>query len=206
MAEVILADLVHPHCSQSRRCVEERVRKLLSEISSRASEPVYMLVQQRARGARELVRQCAALRSRLTCFSEENLAALLYSMKRAADERGASSVHVVTCPSRLAELRVCQKQLFTQTYSFRYSAVLDCTACPAAELTSSAQLARVEEQISGFLQRLPALRGDITILKSPLISGALPSLYYFYLRDSFTALFTPGAPSSSNSPKTAMSI
>ncbi|XP_062861964.1 purine nucleoside phosphorylase LACC1 [Trichomycterus rosablanca] len=176
MAEVILADLVHPYCSQNSRCLEERVRKLLSVISVGTSEPVYTIVQQHAHCAQELdestlVQKCAELKTRLKFFSNNSLVAVLYSFKQAADELGVSSIHVMTCKSRLAELQMCQKQLFTQTYSFTYSTVLDCTACPTTQLTSTyTTLEYLKEQISSFLQHLPALRGDITILKSPFIS------------------------------------
>ncbi|KAB5577085.1 hypothetical protein PHYPO_G00205910 [Pangasianodon hypophthalmus] len=176
MAELVLADLVHPNCPRYRRCVEERVHKLLSSLGNGTSEPVYLILQQHAGCSEEitdtfLLERCAGLNRRVHVLTDSSSVGVLYAFKRAADELSVKRVHVMTCSARRAELQECEKQLFTELYTFTYSNELDCSACPLTQLnTTCTQLPQLKEQISGFLQRLPALQGEISVLKSSLIS------------------------------------
>lgn len=178
MAEVILADLVHPDCPRYTRCLEERVTKLLNSLGNDTSEPIYVILQQHAGCSEEitetsLLEKCISLNRRVHVLSDSSSVAVLYAFKRAADELNVRHVHVRTCSARRAELQECEKQLFTELYTFTYSNMLDCRSCPLTQLkTTGPQLPQLKEQISDFLQRLPALRGEITVLKSSLISGA----------------------------------
>ncbi|KAI5621169.1 laccase domain-containing protein 1 [Silurus asotus] len=177
MAEVILADLVHPNCPGYSQCVETRVNKLLSALGSGTSEPVYLIVQQHAGCSEEitessLLEKCAGLNRRVHVLTGSSSVAALYAFKRAADQLTVTRVHVMTCSARRAELQECEQQLFTELYTFTYSSVLDCKSCPFAQITNCSQFTQhtqFKEQINDFLQRLPALRGEITLLKSSLI-------------------------------------
>lgn len=177
MAEVILADLVHPNCPHHTQCLEERVNKFLSSLGNGTSEPVYLILQQHAGCNEEIIeafvlQKCAGLNGRVRVLTDSSSVAVLYAFKQAADELNVRHVHVMTCGARRAELQECEKQLFTELYTFTYCSVLDCSSCPFTQLHTT-QLTQLKEQISGFLQRLPALRGGITVLKSSLISGEL---------------------------------
>ncbi|KAF5905892.1 laccase domain-containing protein 1, partial [Clarias magur] len=183
MAEVILADLVHPHCSRYTRCLEERVNKLLSSLGNGTSEHVYLILQQHAgcseettATVRSVVEKRPELERRVHVLSDSSSVAVLYSFKRAADELSVTHVHVMTCRARRAELQECEKQLFTELYTFTYSTLLDCSSCPLTQNKPTCpqvtHLTQITEQIGGFLQRLPALRGEITVLTSPLISDS----------------------------------
>lgn len=177
MAEVILADLVHPNCPRHTRCLEERVNKFLSSLGNGSSEPVYLILQQHSGCNEEIIeafvlQKCAGLSGRVRVLTDSSPVAVLYAFKQAADELNVRHVHVMTCSARRAELQECEKQLFTELYTFTYCPILDCSSCPFTHLHTT-QLTQLKEQISGFLQRLPALRGEITVLKSSLISGEL---------------------------------
>lgn len=174
MAEIILADLVHPNCSQYWRCLEERVDKLLSSLGNDTSEPVYLILQQHADCAEEttetsLLGKCVGLNRPVHVLTDSSSVAVLYAFKRAADALDVRHVHVMTCSARRVELQECEKQLFTDVYTFTYSCMLDCSSCPLTQLNTTRF--QLKEQISAFLQRLPALRGEITVLKTSLISG-----------------------------------
>lgn len=177
-AELILADLVHPNCSRYSRCLEERVNKLLGSLGNGSTEPVYFILQQHAGCSEEitetfLLEKCAGQNRPVRVLTDSSSIAALYAFKRAADELDIRLVHVMTCSARRAELQECEKQLFTQLYSFTYSTMLDSNSCPLTQFnTTCSRLTHLQEQIRDFLQRLPALRGEITLLKSSLISGA----------------------------------
>ncbi|KAK3543788.1 hypothetical protein QTP70_027198 [Hemibagrus guttatus] len=176
MAEVILADLVHPNCARYTRCLEERVNKFLRSLGNGTSEPVYLILQQHAGCCEKisetfLLQKCAGLNGRVRVLTGSSSVAVLYAFKQAADELNVRHIRVMTCNARRTELQECEKQLFTELYTFTYSSVLDCSSCPFTQLsTTCLQHTQLKEHISGFLQRLPALRGDITVLKSSLIS------------------------------------
>lgn len=177
-AEVILGDLVHPDCARYTPCVEERLNKVLSSLGNGTREPVYLILQQHAGGSEEitetsLMEKCAGLNRRVHVVSGSSPVAVLYAFKRAADELGVKHVHVLTCRARRAELQECEKELFTALYTFTYSTALDSGSCPLTQGDSTCpQRTELKEQISGFLQRLPALRGQITLLKASLVPGA----------------------------------
>lgn len=175
MAEVVLADLVHPYCPRYRRCMEERVNKLLSSLGNDTHKPVYFILQQHAGCTEEitqstLLEKCAGLNGRVRVLTDSSPVAVLYAFKRAADELAVRHVHVMTCSARRVELQECERQLFTELYTFTYSCMLDCSSCPLTQVNTTCF--QLKQQISGFLQRLPALRGEITVRKTSLISGA----------------------------------
>lgn len=175
MAEVILADLVHPNCPRYRQCLEERVNQLLSSLGDGTSEPVYLILQQHAGCSEEitetcLLDKCAGLNGRVRVMADSSSVAALYAFKRAADQLNVRRVQVITCGARRAELQECEKQLFTELYVFNYSIGLDCSSCPFTQLnTTCFLLNQLQEQINAFLQHLPALRGEMTVLRSSLI-------------------------------------
>lgn len=177
MAEVILADLVHPYCPRYRQCLEERVNKVLSFLGNRTSEPVYFILQQHAGCAEDasgtlLLEKCVGQNGQVHVLTDSRSVAVLYAFKQAVDELNVRYVHVITCSARRAELQECEKQLFTELYSFTYSSLLDCSRCPFTQFnTTCLQLTHLKKQICDFLQHLPAVKGEITVLKSSLIAG-----------------------------------
>ncbi|XP_054471395.1 purine nucleoside phosphorylase LACC1 [Anoplopoma fimbria] len=92
----------------------------------------------------------------------------LYRFKQGLDRLGLSSVRVLTTPRRREQLVLLQQQLFTAAYTFHYRVhEHTCPRCagPAPSL-SPAEGAGLEQQVSGFLQQLPALRGPVGSCRS----------------------------------------
>ncbi|KAK2850057.1 hypothetical protein Q7C36_008840 [Tachysurus vachellii] len=176
MAEIILADLVHPGCSRYTQCLEERVNKLLNSLGNGTRQPVYIFIQQHVGWSEELTKtfvmeKCSGLNGHVYVLTDDSCVAVLYAFKQAADELNVRHVHVMTSHARREEMQACEKQLFTEVYAFTYNSVLECDSCAFTQVNNTClQLTQLTEQISGFLQRLPALRGEITVLKSSLIS------------------------------------
>ncbi|XP_017566359.1 purine nucleoside phosphorylase LACC1 [Pygocentrus nattereri] len=179
MARVVLVDLLHPHCPQYSRCVERRVSRLQEVIGNSAEEPVYLLLHQHTprSGETESLSEAAVLdrfvrlNRRVHVVINRSAAASLYSFKQAADALDATDVQVLTCSRRQAVLQVYQELLFTPVYSFHYRTVFNDLHCPLDDLAlTCSQRAEVKDEISTFLQRLPAVKGEITILKSSMIS------------------------------------
>ncbi|XP_036421336.1 purine nucleoside phosphorylase LACC1 [Colossoma macropomum] len=179
MAKVVLVDLLHPHCPQYSRCVERRVSRLKEVIGNSAEEPVYVLLHQHTpRGGETdslseaaLLDGFVRLNRRVHVVTNRSAAASLYSFKLAADALDATDVQVLTCSRRQAVLQVYEELLFTPVYSFHYCTVFNDLRCPLDDLAlTCSQRADVKDEISTFLQRLPAVKGEITILKSSMIS------------------------------------
>ncbi|XP_026865411.2 purine nucleoside phosphorylase LACC1 [Electrophorus electricus] len=179
MAKVILVDLVHPNCSQYSLCLDARISRLCTFVGTGAGEPVYVLLGQRAASAAEspsateapLLENLRRLNRHVHVLTGSSEAAAVYSFKRAVDQLDATVIDVVSSGPRQAGLRVYQERLFTARYNFQYSRGFESAPCPSGEppLTCT-QLAAIGEQIDTFLQHLPAVKGDITILKSSMIS------------------------------------
>ncbi|XP_076841489.1 purine nucleoside phosphorylase LACC1 isoform X2 [Brachyhypopomus gauderio] len=178
MGEVIFVDLVHRNCSQYNLCLQERIKTLRTVIGTGATEPVYLLLQQHATSAVDTTGSTETVLEGLfsvdRCvhvLSNENETASIYLFKQAVDKLDVTSIHVITSSQRQAELRVYQNLLFTALYTFHYSTVLDTLSCLNVNTASPcSRHAFIKDEINNYLQRLPAVKGEITILKSSLIS------------------------------------
>ncbi|KAG7231521.1 hypothetical protein INR49_011600 [Caranx melampygus] len=92
--------------------------------------------------------------------------------KQTVDRLELSSVRVLTSPQGRDTLLQYQQLLFTAVYTFDYQVrSVDDVTCPScsgsAHTDSPAE--GVQEEVSAFLQQLPALRGDVTVLTSTMI-------------------------------------
>lgn len=96
----------------------------------------------------------------------------LYRFKQAVDRLDLSSVRVLTTARGRDALLRYQRLLFTAAYTFDYRVrSVDDVTCPScsgsAHTDSPAE--GVQEEVAAFLQQLPALGGDVTVLTSTLI-------------------------------------
>ncbi|XP_066542824.1 purine nucleoside phosphorylase LACC1 [Hoplias malabaricus] len=180
MAEVILVDLLHSDCSQYTVCIEQRVNKL-KEVMLDVKEPVevYILIQQPSHSSGQdeslskaaLLDQLVPLNRRVHVLVNRSWAAALDSFKQDADRLGLSNVLVLTSRRGQVALQRCVELLFTAVYTFLYRPVFEELRCPLSDLAlTCSQLTDISDEITAFLQRLPALKGEITILRSPVVS------------------------------------
>ncbi|XP_035250278.1 LOW QUALITY PROTEIN: purine nucleoside phosphorylase LACC1 [Anguilla anguilla] len=175
MSAVVIVDLFHSHCLQYNVCLQKRVKTAATFIGERKYERVYFMLQthdqNNTSSPRDTTRaqlQELTQMNEITCVLEHgSVAASLYYFKQAVDELDQSAVLVLTSTRRIAELKAYQERLFTALYTFEYAAVFDECPSNAAEAPTDAQ---VEEQVAIFVRQLPVLKGEISVLRSSLIS------------------------------------
>lgn len=166
MDEAVLVDLIHGPCLT---CIDTAV---LDE--SAPDTQVFLLS-----GTRNLEDNNNRLSDkfpescrRIRVLDSDSTAGCLFRFKQILDQLQISTIRVFTSAQGLQVLRQYQDQLFTAVYTFEYDVMaagkLTCLSCRgSAHSDSPAQ--DVEEEVSGFVQQLPGLLGDITVLKSTLI-------------------------------------
>ncbi|KAI4872449.1 hypothetical protein NFI96_033682 [Prochilodus magdalenae] len=180
MAKVILVDLLHSNCPQYSRCIDLRVSRVQEVIENNGKESVYFLLPQHrpaSSGETESLSEAALLdkfvrlNRRVEVLMHSSAAASLHAFKQAADGLDVTDVQVLTCRRRQAVLQVYEELLFTPVYSFNYCTVFDDLQCPLDDLAlTCSRRAEVKDEVTTFLQHLPAVKGEITILKSSMIS------------------------------------
>uniref|UniRef100_A0A8C2KXX6 Purine nucleoside phosphorylase LACC1 n=1 Tax=Cyprinus carpio TaxID=7962 RepID=A0A8C2KXX6_CYPCA len=180
MAAVTLVDLTHACSSQHDTCVKERISEFCALTGDGSREPVFFIADPESSvGTGRFPR--SSLQEMFIGFinspqvlCRSSLSAALYSFKQAIDREDISNVKIVTSSRGRGVFQVYQELLFTSAYNFEYSIMFDslsCECCPLCPCTdSSSQAADAKHELSTFLQRLPALKGDIAVLRSPLIS------------------------------------
>uniref|UniRef100_H3DPZ0 Purine nucleoside phosphorylase LACC1 n=1 Tax=Tetraodon nigroviridis TaxID=99883 RepID=H3DPZ0_TETNG len=96
----------------------------------------------------------------------------LFRFKQSLDALGLSSVRVLTTARGQQVLSAYQKELFTHVYSFEYQvSPADGSGCPscADSAPDSPEDGQEAEQVCALLRTLPALKGDLRVLRSALI-------------------------------------
>ncbi|KAJ8349995.1 hypothetical protein SKAU_G00251250 [Synaphobranchus kaupii] len=175
MSTVLIVDLFHSDCLQYNACLHKRVKTAAAVIGERKYTRVYIMLQAHDRiyasspkdTTVAQLQELIQLNENTRILKHSSVAASLYCFKQAVDELDQSTVLVLTSTPRIAELQAYQNRLFTALYTFEYAAVFDeCTASGAETPTS----AHIEEQVAIFLRQLPALKGEMSVLRSSLIS------------------------------------
>lgn len=168
MSEAVLLDLLHGCCPA---CTDA---SLLEESAS--DSHVFLLCGKRYREKNGFADAFLSSCRSVHVLDSGCTAECLYRFKQTVDELDLSSVRVLTSPQGREVLREYQQQLFTAVYTFDYKVrSADIPTCPScrgsAHTDSPGEGIHEEEEVSRFLQQLPALKGEITVLKSALIPG-----------------------------------
>ncbi|TRY57958.1 hypothetical protein DNTS_030950 [Danionella cerebrum] len=163
MAAGIVLDLTRV-CSEA--CAEQRIRALGTPSENGSRSPVFLLAEAGSgAGTPGLLSS-----SQLRVLRESSLAASLYALKRALDEEDVRTVRIVTSSRGRGVLQLYRELLFTAAYAFHY-ALVSCDSCRLRQPPCvSAPDDDVRHELSAFLQRLPAVRGEVKVLKSALVS------------------------------------
>lgn len=166
MSEAVLVDLIHgwcPTCSSA------------SLLEEPAAEPhVFLLCGKRHRHKNGFSDTFLRSGRSVLVLDSGSTAECLYRFKQTVDGLDLSSVTVLTSPQGRQVLRLYQELLFTALYAFDYKVRSVDSTCPSCRDPAHTDLPgeRVhEEEVSAFLQQLPALQGDVTTLTSSLIPG-----------------------------------
>ncbi|NWU96409.1 LACC1 protein, partial [Upupa epops] len=119
-----------------------------------------------------------SLKKRLEVVRGLTTAAVLYTVKRSLDEKDLSSIKVILPTFRKEAMKVYIGYLFTAVYRFEFEdlqVASDCESLQIAEPWSEAQtlpiqdVALIQSDIQRYLESLPSLKGELTILRSSLI-------------------------------------
>nr|XP_015219174.1 PREDICTED: laccase domain-containing protein 1 [Lepisosteus oculatus]XP_015219175.1 PREDICTED: laccase domain-containing protein 1 [Lepisosteus oculatus]XP_015219176.1 PREDICTED: laccase domain-containing protein 1 [Lepisosteus oculatus]XP_015219177.1 PREDICTED: laccase domain-containing protein 1 [Lepisosteus oculatus] len=192
MVGAVIIDLFHDHCLQYKDCIEKRLKRasvLIGTPGPEKNKHVYLLPNQNKPSSPDhscktsvdgLLENFSSLEEGAQIVSHPCLAASLYSVKQAIDDRNLSSILIITSLQRKAAWQAYLDLLFTAAYVLEYDVACDESHCsvgdpiatcgPETPLTAR-QLKHVGDEVSAFLRQLPGLKGDITILRSSLISG-----------------------------------
>ncbi|XP_075968325.1 purine nucleoside phosphorylase LACC1 [Anarhichas minor] len=162
MTEAVLVDMIHgcgPRCTAAS----------LPEDEPASPSHVFLLC-----GTGDAC--LSACSSSVHVLDSGSTAERLYRFKQTVDQLDLSSVRVYTTPRGRDVLLLYQLQLFTEVYTFHYHVDhrLTCPSCAgsahsAGDPPSGDDAVQVEQQVSRFLQQLPALKGGVRVLTSSLI-------------------------------------
>nr|XP_048277908.1 purine nucleoside phosphorylase LACC1 [Myodes glareolus]XP_048277909.1 purine nucleoside phosphorylase LACC1 [Myodes glareolus]XP_048277911.1 purine nucleoside phosphorylase LACC1 [Myodes glareolus]XP_048277912.1 purine nucleoside phosphorylase LACC1 [Myodes glareolus] len=107
--------------------------------------------------------------------SNSSVAASLYTIKQKVDEKNLSHIKVIVPEHRRTFLKAFINQLFTEVYEFEFEDLQgawgESLLKPSTEINvpTTHQLEEIQSEIESYLRSLPTLKGDLTIITSPLI-------------------------------------
>ncbi|XP_016060873.1 PREDICTED: laccase domain-containing protein 1-like isoform X2 [Miniopterus natalensis] len=118
----------------------------------------------------------SALLREFETVSNPSMAALLYTIKQKIDEKNLSSIKVIVPMHRKALMKAFIDRLFTDVYNFEFED-LQVTLrggllkqSTEINMITTQELEAIQNEIETYLRSLPALKGELTIITSPLIS------------------------------------
>ncbi|XP_054442349.1 purine nucleoside phosphorylase LACC1 isoform X2 [Pteronotus mesoamericanus] len=124
----------------------------------------------------ETSNRLSALLREFETVSNPSMAASLYTIKQKIDEKNLSSIKVIVPMHRKTLVKAFIDQLFTDVYNFEFED-LEITLMGGllkqtteVNITTAQELEAIQNEIETYLRSLPALKGELTIITSPLIS------------------------------------
>ncbi|XP_006083577.1 laccase domain-containing protein 1 isoform X1 [Myotis lucifugus] len=118
----------------------------------------------------------SALLREFEIVSNPSMAASLYTIKQKIDEKNLSSIKVMVPMHRKTLMKAFIDQLFTDVYNFEFED-LQVTLkggllkqSTEISMITTQELEAIQNEIETYLRSLPALKGELTILTTPLIS------------------------------------
>lgn len=190
MVEAVLIDLFSLPVNL-QNTTQGLLRNALESVEKSSSIPapfVYVMCCQRQgserNGEQESslpgLRDFQGLKRRLEVVRALTTAAALYTIKQRLDEKDLSIIKVILPTLRKDLMKVYIDHLFTAVYQFEFEdlqVASDCENLQIAEPQSEEQtfptqdVALIRSEIQMYLEGLPSLKGELTILRSFLIPG-----------------------------------
>lgn len=105
-----------------------------------------------------------------------SMAASLYTIKQKIDEKQLSSIKVIVSIHRKMLMKAFIDQLFTDVYNFEFEDLHKTLSgdllkeSTETNMITPQKLETIQNEIETYLRSLPTLKGELTIIKSPLIS------------------------------------
>ena len=190
MVEAVLIDLFSLPANLQNN-IQGLLRNTLETVEKCSSTPapfVYVMCCQRQGSERNgeqesllpALRDFQSLKQRLEVVHALTTAAALYTVKQRLDEKDLSVIKVILPTLRKDLMKVYIDHLFTAVYQFEFEdlqVASDCENLQRAEPRSEGQtlptqdVALIQSEIQTYLESLPSLNGELTILRSSLIPG-----------------------------------
>ncbi|KAM3837282.1 purine nucleoside phosphorylase LACC1 [Vipera latastei] len=110
------------------------------------------------------------LEAKLKVFGEvasaETFLEAFYTLKQKLDEKGEEKIALLLSGQRKSVVRKYIDHLFTGLYQFE---LIELPQTGKEQRLKKSEVERIQKEINQFLERLPSLKGNLTILKSSLI-------------------------------------
>lgn len=189
MVEAVLIDLFSLPASLQNNIqgLLHNTLETIEKCSSIRAPCIYVMCCQRQgserKGEQEFffpgLRGFQSLKKRLEMVCAQTTAAALYTIKQRLDEKDLSIIKVILPALRKDLMKVYIDHLFTAVYQFEFEdlqVVSDCENLqisePQHEVCSSVpsqDVTLIRSEIQMYLESLPSLKGELTILRSALI-------------------------------------
>ncbi|NXV72733.1 LACC1 protein, partial [Atlantisia rogersi] len=186
MVEAVLIDLfgLPANLQNSIQGLLCNVLETIEKCSSYPAPFVYVICHQGSErnGEQEsllpTLRDFQCLKKRVEVVRALTTAAALYTIKQRLDEKDLSIIKVILPTLRKEVMKVYIDHLFTAVYQFEFEDLQVVPACEnlqvdepwSEEQTLSAEdMALIWSEIQTYLESLPSLKGELTILRSSLI-------------------------------------
>ncbi|XP_019385419.1 PREDICTED: laccase domain-containing protein 1 [Crocodylus porosus] len=191
MAEAVLIDLLGLEMNSQDSSFQKLLHNMLEAVEkhySVSAPSVYIMCCQTQQSGRNGVQDwllkamsgSQILKRSFEVICAANTTAALYTIKQKLDKKDLSIIKIILPAQRKALMRVFIDHLFTSVYQFEFEELqVDCEPnhLQEAETQNEMQTLPAQEmelimnEIQTYLERLPSLRGELTILKSVLIPG-----------------------------------
>ncbi|NWS66776.1 LACC1 protein, partial [Crotophaga sulcirostris] len=188
MVEAVLLDLfsIPANLQDNTQGLLCNILETIEKYSSIPAPFVYVMCCQRQEGERNgeqeslfpALRDFQSLKKSLEVVHAPTTAAALYTIKQRLDEKDLSVVKVILPTLRKNLMKVYIDHLFTSVYQFEYEdlqVASDYKNLQIAEPQSEKQtfstqdMGLIQSEIQMYLESLPSLKGELTILRSSLI-------------------------------------
>ncbi|NXF20148.1 LACC1 protein, partial [Rhodinocichla rosea] len=188
MVEAVLIDLfsLAANLQSNIQGLLHNTLEAIEKCSSKHAPFVYVMCCQRQGSERKgeqesllpALRGFRSLKRRLEVVCAQTTAAVLYTVKQRLDEKDLSIIKVILPTLRKDLMKVYIDHLFTAVYQFEFE---DLQVTPDSEslqisehqhegqMLPSQDMALIQSEIQMYLESLPSLKGELTILRSSLI-------------------------------------
>ncbi|NXX90192.1 LACC1 protein, partial [Centropus bengalensis] len=189
MVEAVLLDLFSlPANLQNIQGLLCNILETTEKCSSDPAPFIYAMCCQRQGDERNseqesflpVLRDIQSLKGRLEVVHASTTSAALYSIKQRLDEKDLSIVKVILPSLRTDLMKVYIDHLFTPVYQFEFEHLQVASGCKNLQIAEcqneeqafpTQDVALIRSEIQMYLESLPSLKGELTILRSSLIPG-----------------------------------
>ncbi|XP_012616482.2 purine nucleoside phosphorylase LACC1 [Microcebus murinus] len=186
MAEVVLIDLFGLKLNSENNCHQALLKTLNAVQYHHATKAKFLCVMwcsniscerdgKHDNYELETNNGLSAVLGEFETVSNPSMAASLYTIKQKIDEKNLSSIKVIVPRHRKTLMKAFIDQLFTDVYSFEFED-LQVTLrgdllkqSTEINIITAQELKEIQNEIETYLRSLPALKGELTIITSPLI-------------------------------------